>query len=201
MKTIAPSLAREIMGSNFLDLGPTFFRGIDLEYVRPNSQVPFSLETLEACKDTHALVAVPGLSIRALRGLEPSKGLFHDQRLYEHDPVPPFLYNAGMASWRLLRRGPLPGSLNATREQQKALLTLSEQITNPRIVVYALLASKWATGSWLWPAEENFRLRTRAITLLAMPVYVCLVDNTIRLNSWSRGDVGPTFGVAVERIL
>jgi hypothetical protein len=112
------SRARAIMGKNFLGLEEVR-RGYAIALpVEQLAEIPFSEETLQACKDTHVLVAGSALSVNDVRKLADSD--FYDTDWYSREPFA----NEKKVSvrWYLLRKEPVPESLAKTYNEQIALL-------------------------------------------------------------------------------
>ena len=146
--TTTQKRAREIMGKNCFSIeeairhfgvNPTRQQAVAL------SEIPFSEATLEACKNTHILVAVFPLSILEIRG----KGgkLFYNQDWYEKEL---FARDRGDAEWRLIRKTPVENSTNKTWQEQQALLVENEETPTARLMVYATIGHFLATGERLF---------------------------------------------------
>lgn len=114
--------ARAIMGKNFLGLEEVrrgYGIALDPEQL---TEIPFSEETLQACKDTHVLVAGSALSVNEVRKLADSD--FYDTDWYKREP---FANDKKVSvRWYLLRKEPVPESRNKTFAQQTALLKEEE---------------------------------------------------------------------------
>jgi hypothetical protein len=114
--------ARAIMGKNFLGLEEVR-RGYGIA-LNPKqlAEIPFSEETLRACKDTHVLIAGCALSINEIRKLADSD--FYDTDWYNREP---FANDKKVSvQWYLLRKEPVPESRSKTYDQQTALLKEEE---------------------------------------------------------------------------
>ena len=145
--TTSQKRVREIMGRNFFGVeeairhfgvNPTRQQAVAL------SEIPFSEATLEACKDTHILVAVFPLSILEIRG---KSTLFYNQDWYEKEP---FARDRGDAEWRLIRKTPVENSTNKTWQEQQTLLAENEETPTARLVIYTITGHFLATGERLF---------------------------------------------------
>ncbi len=114
--------ARSIMGKNFLGLEEvrrSYGIALDPEQL---TEIPFSEETLQACKDTHVLIAGAQLSVNEVHKLADSD--FYDTDWYKREP---FANDKKVSvRWYLLRKEPVPESRNKTCDQQTALLKEEE---------------------------------------------------------------------------
>jgi hypothetical protein len=117
-----PEIARDIMGKNFLGLAEVEQGyGIALR-VEQFAKIPFSEETLKACRDTHVLVAGAPLSVNAIRRIADND--FFLTGWYSGEP---FANDRKVSvRWYLLRKEPVPESRNKTYNQQIALLKEEE---------------------------------------------------------------------------
>ncbi|MDB4978532.1 MAG: hypothetical protein JWM56_718 [Candidatus Peribacteria bacterium] len=124
LDTAVQSRARAIMGKNFLGLEEVrrgYGIALDSE---PLAEIPFSEETLQACKDTHVLVAGSALSVNEIRKIADSD--FYDTDWYKREP---FANDKKVSvRWYLLRSAPVPESRNKTYDQQCSLLTKEEEV-------------------------------------------------------------------------
>jgi hypothetical protein len=112
--------AREILGKHFLGLEEVR-RGYGIAIpVDQLAEIPFSEETLQACRDT--LVAGAQLSVNEVRKIADSD--FYDTDWYNRE----LFANDRKVSvrWYLLRKEPVPESRSKTYDQQTALLKEEE---------------------------------------------------------------------------
>ncbi len=120
--TNCQSRARAIMGKNFLGLEEVrrgFGFALDPEQF---TEIPFGEETLQACKDTHVLVAGSALSVNEVRKIASDD--FYDTDWYKREP---FANDKKVTvRWYLLRKEPVPESRSKTFAQQTALLKEEE---------------------------------------------------------------------------
>ena len=152
--TTTQKRVREIMGRNFFGIkeavrhfgvNPTRQQAVAL------SEIPFSEATLEACKETHVLVAIFPLSILEIRG---KSTLFYNQDWYEKEP---FARDRGDAEWQLIRKTPVEDSMSKTWQEQQTLLATNEETPKARLMVYATIGHFLATGERLF---EKFYVRS-----------------------------------------
>jgi hypothetical protein len=126
--------ARAIMGKNFLGLEEVRRSyGIALD-PEPLAEIPFSEETLQACKDTHVLVAGAALSLNEIRQL--AEGDFYETDWYKRES---FATTKVGARWYLLRKEPVPESRGKTYDQQCSLLTKEEEVPLACEVTYMVI--------------------------------------------------------------
>ena len=114
--------AAEILGAGnmlgILDVERHYRRPYSEHELRALAAIPFSEETLRACKDTHVLVAGAPLSINQMRELADSifcPGDWCNREPFAND-------KKVVVRWYLLRKEPVPESRSKTYGQQTALL-------------------------------------------------------------------------------
>ena len=142
---------REIMGKNFFGVE----EAIKHFGVNPSKQpsaylaeVPFAESVLEACRDTHILVAVFPMSILDIRGACKDQGLFYNQDWYNKEA---FAKDKGEIGWHLIRKTPVPESLNKTwDDQQQALLGKDDETPKAVVMVYIIIGHYKATNERLF---------------------------------------------------
>ncbi len=142
--------AREIMGKNIFGVE----EAIKHFAVNPTKQqlaylaeVPFAESVLEACKDTHILVAVFPLSLLDIRGACKDQGLFYNQDWYNKQS---FAKEKGEVGWQLIRKTPVSDSTSKTWDEQNKLLGKDDEVPSLRAVVYAMVGHYKATGERLF---------------------------------------------------
>lgn len=153
--TTSQKNAKKIMGKNYhgpevaiKHFGVSFSKQ-DLAYL---ADVPFSEETLRACKKTHILVAVPALSIIEIRTQTKQK-LFYSQDWYDKQQ---FAHQKGTIGWRLIRKTPVENSTSKNWEEQLALLGKEEEAPSAQVMVYTIIGHFLVTGERLF---ENVYVR------------------------------------------
>jgi hypothetical protein len=150
--------AKEIMGTNFFGLEEAmkhFGMSFSKRQIAYMSEIPFSETTLQACKDTHILVAVMPLSIvqirsyaTAMRLPKSQKSFFYSQDWYDSQA---FANERGKLEWQLVRKTPVSDSLSKTWSQQQALLDGKiEETPKAQIMVYTIIGHFLATGERLF---------------------------------------------------
>jgi len=117
-----------------------------IQQAAPLLKIPFSVTTLEKCKETHILVAVFQLSINEIRDKAPLK-LFYD-RLWSNDEL--FINDRSNVSWELVRKTPVDNSTNKTWEDQRMIVPDNEDIPTARVMVYSIISHYLATGERLF---------------------------------------------------
>lgn len=142
--------AREIMGKNMFGVEEAIKHfGVNptkqqLAYL---AEVPFAESVLEACKDTHILVAVFPLSLLDTRGACKDQGLFYNQGWYNKQS---FAKEKGEVGWQLIRKTPVSDSTSKTWDEQNKLLGKDDEVPSLRAVVYAMVGHYKATGERLF---------------------------------------------------
>ena len=131
--------AREIMGKNIFGVE----EAIAHFGVNPSKQqtaylaeVPFAESVLEACKNTHVLVAVFPLSLLDIRGACKDQGLFYNQDWYNKQS---FAKEKGEVGWQLIRKTPVSDSTSKTWDEQNKLLGKDDEVPSVRAVVYTMV--------------------------------------------------------------
>ena len=142
--------AREIMGKNFFGVE----EAIAHFGVNPSKQqsaylaeIPFAESVLEACKNTHVLVAVFPLSLLDMRGICKDQGLFYNQDWYNKQG---FAKEKGEVGWQLIRKTPVDDSTSKTWDEQNKLLSKDEEVPSVRAVVYTMVGHYKATDERLF---------------------------------------------------
>lgn len=147
---LTPERAREIMGRNFFGVEEaTKHFGVKPTPAQLSvlSEIPWSEETLESCKDTHVLVAVFLLSILDVRAKAKS-ALFYDQSWYNKES---FAKDKGtVVGWQLVRKTPVDNSTSKSWSEQQALLATNEETPAARVIVYTIISHFLATGERLF---------------------------------------------------
>ncbi len=143
--------AREIMGKNFFGIeeakehfkiNPTAMQLIVL------TQIPYTEEMLDACKNTHILRAIFPISIEEIRVMYP--------RLFRKDIKALRLKGKlnkgvdGEVFWCLIRKSALPGSYFDDPQMQRAVLGKNNVIPSARVMVCTIIGHYLATGEKLF---------------------------------------------------
>ena len=142
--------AREIMGKNIFGVEEAIKHfGVNptkqqLAYL---AEVPFAESVLEACKDTHVLVAVFPISLLDIRGACKDHGLFYNQDWYNKQS---FAKEKGEVGWQLIRKTPVSDSMSKTWDEQNKLLGKDDEVPSVHAVVYTMVGHYKATGERLF---------------------------------------------------
>jgi len=153
--------AREIMGRNFFGIEEAIKHfGVNPSRVQTAalSDIPFTEEVLESCKDTHVLVSVFPMSILDIRGKVERKLFYsHEDSWYNKEA---FAKDRGEIGWRLVRKTPVPDSTSKNWYEQQALLDKSEETLSAQVMVYTIVGHHLATGERLF---EKVYVRTSSV--------------------------------------
>lgn len=146
--------ARGIMGRNIFTPNDAFFylgATLPVEARAALKRVPFSVETLKLCKDTHVLVAVLLMSVNRLRA---RAGFF--KRFSNNFWFADFLFanDQGVVGWHLVRKSVLVDSNRRSRDGQLQLLTSRDALPSARVMVYTMLAMSEKQGDRFF--EKHF---------------------------------------------
>lgn len=187
--------AQAIMGKNYFGIeeAKKYFGIVPTkEQLSTLSKIPFSDETLKKYCNTHLLVSVFPLSLVDVR--EKNVGLFYRFRWYITED---FAKEKGEASWQLIRKAPVSGSLNVPMSEQLILLDDNEDVPTARIMVYAIIGHFLSTGERLF---EQTDVRCSDIDSNDYRVYVGLFDGR-GLNIYHNWDgfCRPHIGLASVR--
>ena len=120
--------------------------------------IPFSRETLEACKDTHVLVVDVGVSLLEIKSK--NIDLFRDKDL---DDTHEFALRTDAICWRLIRKTPVENSFDKTwNEQLEGIDSDFEEVPSVRQVVYAIILHFLTTNDRLF---KRTNVRTSDVVL------------------------------------
>jgi hypothetical protein len=141
--------AEEMMGRNMIPLGfilacyallpDELEKCKNLEF----NPLPFSLDTLEECRESHILVADSGDSIHEISSIQTqTSGIDPDSltNRFQHEKAAP--------TWRLVRIAPLAKTFGERFRRQESLIGLRDSIPSARTLVYTMLA-------WLMKSRER----------------------------------------------
>src|SRR5439155_1937245 len=132
VSSTSPQCARGIMGANIFgveEAAASFGISPSAKEMVALAEVPFSEETLEACKDSHVLIPVLPISLLDIRASCKGTGLFYDQDWYDNRA---FAKEHGEAGWQLIRKTPVAGSLSETGDEQIKRLSKDEEVPSVR---------------------------------------------------------------------
>jgi len=142
--------AQRIMSKNFFGIEDAIKHfGIKPteEQFETLSEIPYSEDVLEECKDTHILVAIFPISILEIRKRVDSN-LFYKQGWYDHQE---FAKEKGVLRWKLIRKVPVPDSTSKTWKKQLKLINNNEEVPTAQEMVYAIM------GYYLKNGEQLFK--------------------------------------------
>ena len=139
--TTTPEIASQIMGDNFHGID-ALERHLGVKLSAKSKKlfltVPFSAEVLQACRETHMLVACGPLSLLDVR--QAQTGLFYAKsEPWYGQPSEQFARSKVKAGWQLVRKNPVPDSTSKTWDEQNALLAAVEQVPSASVLAQAIL--------------------------------------------------------------
>lgn len=154
--------------------------------------IPYSEMTLEACKNTHVLVAVFPLSVVVCKN--PRKKVFYNQDWYNREQ---FATQVGTVGWKLVRKAPVEGSTFKTWDEQQKLLGKSDETLTAQVIVYTMVGHFLAIGERLF---EKIWVRCSDVDSNGYRVDVGLFDSDgLHVGAcWAAGRDG-NVGVASAR--
>ncbi len=156
-------VAAAIMGSSFYGpeaSGDLLLSSFDEEQRSSLKRVPFSVPTLEACRDSHVLLATPPISVL---------GIFDLANQYFYEDSSPVHADEEYASadmnvgWSLVRKTPHLHSAFKPWHSQVSLLSRDEYVPSAAVVVYAAVVHCLATeerlfaGSYVRTSDVTWR--------------------------------------------
>ena len=203
-------LARELLGEEnvfTLDDAETYFKLTPTREDRKKlSTIPFSEQELKECRDTHILTAILPISILDLNtklttlAEEGTPSIPKDTKfLYKIDwyKDEPFTKDPGVAEWALIRKTPVPHSIDTTWADQQKLLTEYEETPSARVMIYSLFSHFLTTGERLFP---NLYVRTKDLTARRNRVSVGDFDaRGLDVYAWTDDDRDPDIGLSSAR--
>lgn len=191
---------RAIMGKNFFGIEEAIkYFGVNpsRRQLAVLGEVPFSDETLTACKDTHVLVAVFPLSIVDIRSIVkklPDQTPFYNQDWYDKEA---FANDKGETGWQLVRKVPIANSTSKTWSEQQVLLSKDEETPKVQVVAYTIIGFFLATGERLFE-----KVYVRCVDLDSDGGRVILGDfgsGGLGVGGWDDDDRDDVIGVSSAR--
>lgn len=176
--SVSQKTARAIMGQNYLGVDQSIQHlkaSPSKADLRTLEDVPFAENVLEACKDTHVLVAVLPMSVMGLwERTKQTKHLFYskDDPWYKSQA---FAKEKGQAGWHLVRKDIVPNSTSKTWQEQQSLLGKDDENPTARVLVYTVILTFLATGVKLLP---NIYARVSDVDSDGNRVYVGYFDGS-----------------------
>ncbi len=151
--TTSQEQARSIMAPNFFGVEEAirhFKVNPSPEQLATLAEVPYGEAVLQSVKGTHTLVAVFPMSVLDIRGKVAgnSQPLFYNQDWYNKEKFAN--KERGRVGWHLVRKTPVPDSINKTWSEQQALLTETEETPTTQVMVYTITGHFLATGERLF---------------------------------------------------
>ncbi len=114
------------------------------------TKVPFSAETLMACRETHVLVACGALSLMDLWLLHGSLFCRGSERPWFVKQDEKFAITKARAGWQLVRATPVPETYGRTWDEQISHLGVNDQVPNVSVLAQAVLIHYLETGKRLF---------------------------------------------------
>jgi len=150
---LSPTQAEEIMGSNFLgpeEGGRLFGFSLSAQELATFSEVPFSEATLNECRNSHFLVAVPSISISQIRQSVSSDLFFldRDEQSYTDRVI---FQQRGVGGWQLVQKTPVENSPQKSWRGQLALLDTNSEVPVSRVMAYAIIGYYLKNHEKLFP--------------------------------------------------
>ena len=136
----SPSEAAAIMGDNFHGLEVTerhFSLSFNAKQKKILATVPFSPAVLQACSETHVLVACASLSLMDV--WEKQRELCYAKSdPWYGQPSEQFGSRKVKVAWQLVRKDLVPGSTSKTWDEQQALLSGDELVPSASVLAQAI---------------------------------------------------------------
>lgn len=136
-----PEIAAEIMGDNFHGID-ALERHLGIKLSSKSKKlfltVPFSPEVLQACRETHMLVACGALSLINVKHAQPGLFYVEDEPWYEVMGLE-FARTKVKAGWQLVRKSAVPNSSGMSWDEQNRLLEQDELVPNASVLAQAIL--------------------------------------------------------------
>lgn len=190
------------MGNNFFgpqEAATHFGAKWTQEQLDALATIPFSEEVIEACKDTHVLVAGYPMSLIQVRSkankakkgklfYTPSGGWYDTQAFATKTKVE--------VRWYLIRKQPVDNSTNKSWDEQQALLK-DESTPTACVMVYTIMGHFLNTGERLF---ANIYVRCSDIDSDGSRVYVGDFNaHGLGVNGYSGGDRYSDLGLSASR--
>lgn len=141
--------AEQLFGPNFIgiDVVQKHLRPLSMEEKRKLMVIPFSIETLSECKDSHLLVADIGISIEEIDAITESEliDLYHSDQFVDEEHFVEtlhFMERTENVGWRLIEKNAWEGMTGKSYKVQKSRMRKDEELPSPRELAYASVFSK-----------------------------------------------------------
>jgi hypothetical protein len=186
--------AAQIMGSNFhgpTDANKQFGIRMGQKVFR---SVPFSAEALRACKDTHVLVATPGMSIMDIHG-KASQKFCSKSNPWHGVEAQKFAQVKIVSGWYLIRKEAVPSSTSKMWANQLAMVKSPDFVPEANLAVYAYVIHFLVTGERLF---RTLWVRTNSVTAGGDRVSLYGDADGLHVTDWY-DDAHSSIGVAEAR--
>jgi hypothetical protein len=104
--------------------------------IKALERIPFTRELLQACKDTHILIAVFSLSILEIGEMNKELILQPKDEWCKDEE---FAMDKGLASWQLVRKDFVENSVDKTWNEEQLLLGEDDIVPSARVMVYTMI--------------------------------------------------------------
>jgi hypothetical protein len=194
------SVARAVLGDSSVHGVEDVRRHLWVSYTpeqrRAFEVIPFGEETLRACAGTHLLVAGFPLSLVDVRGKIPQFFWHRKPAWYDRETEAYWAQLPVELRWHLIRKEPVPDSSKKLYIEQRALLSLAEEVPRAGEVVYAMILHFLGTGQRLF---ENAWVRCRDQVSSSCRVVVGSFDaGGLCIHDWRDERIG-CLGLAFAR--
>lgn len=174
--------AREIMGANVFGVEEGR-QHMNVKFHRFElagfAEVPATDGELEEMKETHILIAIPSISIVAMRKNVIKNNVYRANSLWHMNQ--PFAACLGLPGWRLIRKTAVPNSTSCSWEMQQRLLGAKDEVPNSRVLCYMIGGCYLQTGEKLF---SDVWVRTSDVVLDGNRVCVTFSGDGVCVNSY-----------------
>ncbi len=155
--------ARKIMGKNFFGVEEAIEHfGVNLtkNHLAYLAEIPFSEEVLHACRETHVLIAVMRISIMDMhsRFYNHQPAMFYSKQEWPRDKyhiTRDFINDRGNElEWHLVAKTPVGDSTKKTWNEQKEMLSETNDIPTARVLIYTLIGYFLVSGERLFSSID-----------------------------------------------
>jgi hypothetical protein len=190
--------ARDIMGRNMFgveEASKHFGVNPSTQELAYLAAIPFSEDTLTACRYSHILIAVFPLSILDIRS-RVDRSLFSStdfdiiksRDLYREDILlneQKFAKDHGTNGWYLVRKDSVPDSVGLSWSSQRRCLGINNKVPSARVLIYTIVGYYLSTGVRLFTALPHVRCSDRLS-----------FGHGVVVSNWMEGDlIGVASGI------
>lgn len=171
----SPSEAAAIMGDNFHGLEVTehhFSLSFNAKQKKILATVPFSPAVLQACAQTHVLVACASLSLVDVREKQ-CELCYSKSDPWYGKPSQQFARSKVKVSWQLVRKSPVPGSTSKIWDEQQALLSGDDLVPSASVLAQAIFLHYLETKERLF---QGIYVRTSDVDSVGDRVFLGYFD-------------------------